>query len=322
MEILPGVHRLSYRHRDHWLHVHLLAGDWLFLIDTGTAAVPEEVIVPALHALGINPAGRPFLALNTHADAGHAGGNGELRLACPQALLLCHERDLTRIEDHERLWRERYTGCLTPHGLAYSPGLSQRMRAAMGRAVPVDLVLTGGEAIRIRSDWELRILFTPGHTPGHVAVHDLRHRTAYIGDAALGRGVPAAEGDHPALPPSYEDVETYAGTARALRALDLDVLCASHFPLLRGEAIPRFLIETEDWIGRTDEAVLAALRQIRAPMGMKALIAAVNRTLGGWPDEQATTLAMPLTAHLERLERQGQITRLPDEHPPAWELRS
>ncbi|HSB69532.1 MAG TPA: MBL fold metallo-hydrolase [Candidatus Methylomirabilis sp.] len=322
MEILPGVHRLSFRHRDRWLYVYLLVGDWLVLVDTGTAAVPEEVILPALHSLGIDPARRPFLALNTHADADHSGGNGELRLACPQALLLCHDRDRSHIEDHERLWRERYTGYLTPHGLAYPPGLTQKMRASMGRAVPVDLVLTGGETIRIRSDWELRILFTPGHTPGHVAVHDLRHRTAYIGDAALGRGIPAAEGDCLALPPSYEDVEAYAGTARALRSLDLDILCPSHFPLLRAEAIPRFLDETEDWIARTDEAILATLREVRAPIGMKALIAAVTKPLGGWPEEPALTLAMSLTAHLERLERLGQITRLPDERPPAWELRS
>ena len=321
MEILPGVHRLPFRHRDRWLYVYLLVGDWLLLIDTGTDVVPEEVILPALHGLGINPVGRPFLALNTHADADHAGGNGALRLACPQALILCHERDRGHIEDHERLWRERYTGCLTPHDLAYPPGLAQKMRASMGRAVPVDLVLTGGETVRLRSDWEVQILFMPGHTRGHVVVHDLRHRTAYIGDAALGRGVPAAEGGLLALPPNYDDVDAYAGSARMLGALDLDLLCTSHYPLLRGEEIGRFLAETEEWIDRTDEVILTALREGRAPVGMKALIAAANRSLGGWPDGPAMTLAMSLTAHLERLERLGQILRVLDALPPAWELR-
>ena len=322
MEIFPGVHRLPFRHRDRWLYVYLLVGDWLLLIDTGTAVVPEEVILPALHGLGIDPTSRPFLALNTHADADHAGGNGSLRLACPQALLLCHERDRNHVEDHERLWQERYTACLTPHGLAYAPALAQKMRASMGRPIPVDLVLTGGEIVRLRSDWEVRIFSTPGHTRGHVAVHDSRHRTAYIGDAVLGRGVPAAEGDHLALPPNYDDVDAYAETTRTLRTLDVDLLCTSHYPLLRGEEIPRFLTDTEEWIGRTDEVILATLRQSRAPVGMKALIAAANRSLGGWPEGSAVGLAMALTTHLERLERLGQILRVPDARPPAWELQT
>jgi glyoxylase-like metal-dependent hydrolase (beta-lactamase superfamily II) len=322
MEIFPGVHRLPFRHRDRWLYVYLLVGDWLLLIDTGTAVVPEEVILPALHGLGIDPSSRPFLALNTHADADHAGGNGSLRLACPQALLLCHERDRNQIEDHERLWRERYTGCLAPHGLAHAPSLAQKMRASMGRPVPVDLVLTGGEIVRLRSDWEVRILFTPGHTPGHVAVHDSLHRAAYIGDAALGRGVPAAESDELALPPNYEDVDAYIETARDLKALDLDLLCTSHYPLFRGEEIPHFLTETEEWVGRTDDVILATFRKHRSPVGMRALIDAANQALGGWPEGPAMGLAMALTAHLERLERLGQIHRLPDTHPPVWELHS
>lgn len=322
MEIFPGVHRLPFRHRDRWLYVYLLVGDWLLLIDTGTAIVPEEIILPALHGLGIDPSSRPFLALNTHADADHVGGNGSLRMACPQALLLCHERDRNQIEDHERLWRERYMGCLAPHGLAHAPGLAQKMRASMGRPVPVDLVLTGGEIVRLRSDWEVRILFTPGHTPGHVTVHDARHRAAYIGDAALGRGVPAADSDNLALPPNYEDVDAYTETARDLRALDLDLLCTSHYPIFRGEEIPRFLTETEEWVGRTDDVILATLREHRSPIGMKALIGTTNQALGGWAEGPAMSLAMALTAHLERLERLGQILRVPDTHPPLWELHA
>lgn len=320
MEVLPGVHRLQFRHRDRWLYVYLLVGDRLLLIDTGTAAVPETTIFPTLRSLGIDPASRPFLALNTHADADHAGGNGALRAACHQALILCHERDRPHIEDHERLWAERYTGALSPHGLAFAPKLAEQMRASMGRAVPVDVTLSGGEAIRLRADWEVRVLFTPGHTRGHVAVHDPRHRTAYIADAALGRGVPAAENDHLALPPNYDDVDAYAETARALRGLSLDLLCTSHYPLFRGDDIPRFLAETEEWITRTDEAILTALQDAGVPVGMRDLIAAVNPRLGAWPEGPAITLAVALTAHLDRLERVGHVARVAEAQPPAWRL--
>lgn len=52
------------------------------------------------------------------------------------------------------------------------------IRAMSGEAQAVDVGLAGGETIRLGPGFELRVLHVPGHSPGHLALHDERSGAA------------------------------------------------------------------------------------------------------------------------------------------------
>src|SRR6201995_1475031 len=107
MQIFPHVHQISsciaYRH----LFQYLFVGENTTIIDTGFASTPHEIILPFMDQLGLRPE-RLRLAINTHADADHHGGNAGLKRECENVLLACGELDRDVIENPDRLFASRY----------------------------------------------------------------------------------------------------------------------------------------------------------------------------------------------------------------------
>lgn len=92
-------------------------------------------------------------------------------------------------------------------------------------------------------DREVTILHVPGHSPGHIAVHDPLNRALIIGDASLGATVPTAD-NRPAFPPTYRDVDDYVASAELIRLLHPDLILTAHYPVYEGDATTAFLDET------------------------------------------------------------------------------
>ena len=88
MEIFPYLHQIQSLVGDRNLFQYLFVGDNVVLLDTGASYTPSEVILPLLAKLGIQPS-RLTVAINTHADADHHGGNESLKKAAGQMLLAC-----------------------------------------------------------------------------------------------------------------------------------------------------------------------------------------------------------------------------------------
>ena len=92
--------------------------------------------------------GRLDMILNTHWHPDHTGGNAALKAA---------------------------TGCVI-HG-----------PEEVHRAAPLDHVLADGDTVAV-GQTRLRVVAAPGHTLGHVVLHDAEGRTAFVGDVLFTLG--------------------------------------------------------------------------------------------------------------------------------------
>jgi hydroxyacylglutathione hydrolase len=128
------------------------------------AGYDPEPMIDRVDELGL----RPEAIVLTHAHADHIAGLDRIREAFPGVPVLIHEA--------ERSW----------------PGDPQRnLSAAFGMPVTApgpDRLLHDGQELRLGSSvW--RVLHTPGHSPGGIALYDARGGQAIVGDALFSGSV-------------------------------------------------------------------------------------------------------------------------------------
>ncbi len=129
---------------DRNLYQYLFVGDNTVLLDTGASYTPEEVILPFLKQLGIPPS-QLTMAINTHADADHHGGNDLLKEAAVEMLLACGDLDRKIIEDPDLLFASRYDQWIDQHGigLGLNPEASAWVRKMVGKPRRIDPYIHG-----------------------------------------------------------------------------------------------------------------------------------------------------------------------------------
>jgi glyoxylase-like metal-dependent hydrolase (beta-lactamase superfamily II) len=305
MEVVDGIHRIEAPLGDRFVCVYLVAGeDAILLVDTGLDDTPRDYILPyiAQHGLELS---RVRYILTSHSDFDHSAGNRSAKENFPQALLMCHRLDQAMIEDMQLILDARYDEFKQTHGIFES----EENRAAMlaqSRTAPVDLALNGGEAIRLSEDWQVELWHTPGHSRGHMTVHDPRSGALIICDATLYNAVLRADGE-PAFPPTYRYLDTYLATLGQFEAIQPPYLLTSHYPVYAGTAVGQFLAESRRFVERTDHHLRSLLQQAQAPLTMQEIIAASSAALGQWPDSSAPALSQPLEGHLERMVQHGLV---------------
>jgi glyoxylase-like metal-dependent hydrolase (beta-lactamase superfamily II) len=290
-ELAPGIHRIESDLGVRSMSQFLLVGqERTVLVDTGLAGTPDEVLIPALEAAGIEP----DLILISHADVDHCGGNRRMRRRYPRALLACPELD--------RRWIERNAAMLAENYQWHQPyGLDQpdpaEMLALLGGDAPVDVGLRGAETIRIGRGRRLELLHLPGHTPGHLGLWDPAHRVALIVDAALDDGVRDRDGTL-LIPPRYYDADLYRATIRRIRALEAELLLTAHFEPMDGGAARDFCDRSLAHVDRVE--ALVRERVAAGQVGLRELTAAVDAALGPYP-EFTTEIAAGVRSHLDAL---------------------
>jgi glyoxylase-like metal-dependent hydrolase (beta-lactamase superfamily II) len=313
VEVVPGVHRLEFAVGTKPMAMHLLAGDHLVLVDSGLTDTPDRVYLPAIEAIGRRPED-VRLAVITHADADHIGGNAAARRLFPNALFACHARDGRWASDPAVLTAERYDA-FAPYGLRYDPGVFDTLASWMGPAESMDLLLLGGERFRLGGDEWLTVHHVPGHTPGHLCLHNPTRRYALIGDAIFGRTQLDTAGGNAAAPP-YTDVDAYLGTIRALAALDLDLLLTCHYPVMRGAAIGAFVDASLRFVDLAETTTRRLLRAAGGPLTLGEAIDRADPLLG--PFSFPRDLQYALLAHLDHAVALGEATRGEHDGVVAW----
>ena len=139
------------------------------LVDTGVERAPAR-IVAGLAALGKRPADVQRILL-THAHPDHAGGAKEMaaRTGAPIAV---HEDDAGFVESGES----------PPSDRSSTMGrIFARLQNGRFPAVAVAEKLGDGQVLDVAGG--LRVVATPGHSPGHVSLLHERTRTLITGDA-------------------------------------------------------------------------------------------------------------------------------------------
>ncbi|ADB48559.1 MBL fold metallo-hydrolase [Conexibacter woesei] len=323
-----------------FLSVFLLVGArGAVLVDTGLAATPERTIGPALAARGLGWEDLTAVVV-THADVDHAGGLGAVRRLAPQATTICGARDRALIESAELLLERRYREFRADHAIDQSRDFVAWVRANADDGT-IDAVFDGDATLTVddgtvtlarpagaapRDDrppadparggpprdagaWRVSLLAVPGHTAGHLALHDAASGTAIAADAVLGAAAPGADGA-PAFAPTYRFLPAYRDTIARLRGLGAERLLCSHLEPLDGAAAGAYLDESAAFATALERALLSSLADGREAT-LAQLIALAAPAVATWPPDANHTLAQPLLGHVEELCARGRIRRRP-----------
>lgn len=315
MEIFPNVHRIQSIYRNRVLSSYLLMGERVLMVDSGFAFTPQEVIIPYMENLGL-PVERINWLINTHASGDHHGGNYYIKQRAPNVNILAHERDAPLIADHELFIREN-TGWTVNYGLP-RPEVDvddPQFIAIHGPECPVDMHVRGEEIIWLEKGRDVRLIHTPGHTPGHLAVYDTKNCAVYLGDAVLGSGVPDVDGNL-VMPPHYFEVDWYLGSIQKIRALNPTGILATHYKPMQGKEVNEFLNASERFVAECNEAVLEIFGELKKPLNGPTIRDALREIIG-IPNAQ-NQYNLIVRAHLNQLLQQGRIAQVNESGDIYW----
>jgi glyoxylase-like metal-dependent hydrolase (beta-lactamase superfamily II) len=313
MEIYKNAYQIQSLFGGRNLFQYFFNGDQRVLLDTGVSESPENTIFPYLDRLKIAPQDLT-LAITTHADLDHQGGNDAIKRASPKTWLACGEADRELVEDPRNLYDQRYNFLRSEHGVA----LESVPSPLAGSPRKMDVTLSGGETIRLGDDWRLEVVHVPGHSQGHLAFYDRIRKAAFVGDAIHGRGCPKATGEM-AIPVTYYQVDIYLSTLRYFESLPIQWLYSGHWPNMQGEQISDFIAESRRTVEFLDQVILSGLERSSSGMALAELIDTVAQAVGEWPKESWNLAMFPVKGHLDRLESQAKIRRVQGAHPIRWQ---
>ena len=219
MEIVPGVHTIdSLGMGRAYLAID---ADRVTVIDTGLKGSAERVL-RAVEAAGRKPQDVRQIVI-THHHADHTGGLAELAERTG-AQVMVHALDAPIVR-----------GERPPPGPS-SGGLLKPLLASMARPAPaarVDRELADGDEIDALDG--MRVVHTPGHTPGSISLYCPKRRLLFTGDAAANRfGLGGPIGWF------TEDMAQARESLRKLAALDFEAVFFGHGRPIDKEAALRF----------------------------------------------------------------------------------
>ncbi len=154
-------------------------------------------------------------------------------------------------------------------------------------------VVSGGETLDL-DGMSLRVLDTPGHAPGHLALFDETRRVLIAGDLVSGLSTILVGLDD-------GDMDAYLESLRRMVALEPNIVLPSHGPPLPGSALTATIAHREE-----REALITAALEDGTTRELAGIAA---RAYADTPEAPAYLRELQTRAHLERLTRRGDATR-------------
>jgi len=190
------------------VRAHLALEPDLALIDSGTPGSAPRILA-AIRTAGRDPGDLRRVVI-THGHPDHAGSAAEL--AASGATILIHPADAGRMR---ATWRDAVR----------SPSRGA-MFAAMTPPLDAFEPIEDGDVLPILGG--LRVVHTPGHTPGSVCLYGARDRVLFVGDSLQRRfgRVSYASGLY------SDDLAQARRSVKRLAALDVQTIVFSHFAAL------------------------------------------------------------------------------------------
>jgi glyoxylase-like metal-dependent hydrolase (beta-lactamase superfamily II) len=263
--ITDRVYRVQAPYGGNAVHLYLVRGEKLALIDSGASDSPSAAVEPALRELGLSWSDLGIL-INTHGHPDHAGGNGEVKAAAPRAAVSLHRADVPLAGGPEAHLKARTDASALLRLLGREDLIPERealLRQVIGNAVGVDRVLEDGDEVDLGADVRLRVVHTPGHTPGSVCFFWESAGILFSGDAIQGHGW------RNGVAPLYFEAD-YLDSLGKIEALNAQTLCMGHTfgwsgvlndPVRRGSEIAETLQSSRVASAVIDTACARALEQ-------------------------------------------------------------
>jgi glyoxylase-like metal-dependent hydrolase (beta-lactamase superfamily II) len=266
---MPAIHDRVYRvqapYGGNAVHLYLVRGEKLALIDSGASDSPSAAVEPALRELGLEWSDVDYL-INTHGHPDHAGGNGEVKEAAPQVEIGLHRDDVHLAEGPAAHLRSRTDASALLRLLGREDLVPEReavLRQVIGKSVGVDRVLEDGDGVDLGRGVRLEVVHTPGHTPGSVCFFWPAEGILFCGDAIQGHGWRAG------VAPLYFGAD-YLDSLERIASLNASTLCMGHTfgwsgvsndPVRRGPEVAETLRSSRSASAAIDQAVAQAVEQ-------------------------------------------------------------
>lgn len=310
-QVTAGVHAVPATFEGVPLHVYIVEGASLGVVDSGTAVTPSRHLLPALDRLGARPE-HVEVTINTHAHHDHFGGNGAIRAAHPGVRIAVHHADAGWAESSARyvlgLYRSAFPGTWDP-----SAAFQDRLHRLCGPDTAVDQLLDDGDVVDLGAGRRLRVIWTPAHSPGHVLLHDEESGVLFAGDALQGHGVPID--GRPWLFPYYLNVAAYRRSLAIIRSAAPRYLCTAHRGVLAGPELERELADADAVADDLDDILTGLLRD----RGRVTLTGAVDHVLISWPHfDRGLQVHSTLAAHFNQMVRDGTAAPRIEDGVKSW----
>lgn len=180
MEIVPGVHRIEGITGSNAV---LLVDEQLAVVDTGISGNGEE-IVSYIRKLGRSPSDLRWIVV-THFHYDHSGSAAELH-ELTGAKIVAHKDEVLPTADGRLLLRKGNEGEMPPLWYRWTLGGGprlQRRREIRYHDTFVHETVEEGDVIPVLGG--LRIIHTPGHTPGSICPLLEGPQVLFLGDSVL-----------------------------------------------------------------------------------------------------------------------------------------
>jgi glyoxylase-like metal-dependent hydrolase (beta-lactamase superfamily II) len=305
------------------VQVYLIEGDPLTLVDTGVGTAESFAALEAAFdrlGHGLDEVERIIL---THYHEDHLGQAQAIRDTGAKLELYAHVDEAPMIEGWNPERHENLDGINAlfaeygvPDELLERQSVHIREYLAeppISAATSVERVLREGDRVEFKN-LELSVIHSPGHTAGHILLHEEEHRVLLTGDHLMGDAVPYTENYYvPGPPPAsdplgrkprFQGLSAYLETFRGLRRLDLETILPAHGGIIER---PRRCIE--------DARLFYEVRVQRIERGLRSL-AALGQEPTGWdlwralfpkadPETQMRNRMLMVIGALDVLERSG-----------------
>lgn len=269
------------------------------MIDVGCGGEQVDKLFEKMEAKGFSPknVGRVIV---THAHPDHMGGISAINeTANPE--VITHELEKESAEEPDSLIKRYNIGLISKHLFEGEIGLEEgkyimyerwRTSGCPMTHTGVDRTVGDGDVIET-GGLNLRVLHTPGHSPGHISLYCEETRSLVSGDI-LGPVVAWYS-------PSTGGAKEYLSSLDKLEKLGIEKILPSH-----GDIIEDPLENIEEIRGKILEREALVLDELESgPRSFKELNSVLSENLG----EQGNLSVLLLESHLLKLEDDGKIKR-------------
>ena len=315
MEILPGIHQLKLpfplQLDQLAVNAYLIQGDkgWL-LVDTGwNTNQAFSAMERQLREIGLGFE-NIALILITHFHPDHYGLAGRVVQASGAKVALHQiEKDFidSRYMNMDGLL-DQTAGILRANGVPEKdlPRLQKASLSVRQYVSPVspEVVLRGGEVIN-QGPFQFEVVWTPGHSPGHVCLLERSRKIFISGDHVLPATFPNV-GLHTQSGP--DPLPNYLRSLRAIEELDVDLVLPAHEHVFSGLK-PRI----QEILHHHDErkkAIITALREgpqtaYEVSLKIPWIVNGITMSFDQLQALDRRLAVMSAMAHLEPLHSEG-----------------